>query len=317
MSRARPSARTRDLWRPTDILLLVASGSYDPDTRDSSGCPALTASARFGMEGAVHRLVLAGADPDAPWGATPSHHENPFSGFSRPLLAASDRSPSVMAPILAKCDPSLLDEPSGNMLCETALTRAASSGRPGAVQELLRAGASPNAKTTYPWRPPPPLWAACSGGSPSCVAALIAAGADPDSEYDPSGTFWEKSLSHLPKGRIRCVEASLLSGAPDDVRASIVQALVEAGARAARSHARSSAEMAVELAAQTLSRGASMAAEAFSLALLNQNGEAGAAASRLSSLGTVLPGPLACAAQTSVLGTSLPARRNDPSPPSV
>ena len=183
-------------WAALAGVVIAVSGAGLPGTAHAAADdPPLVAAAEAGDEGAVRRLLAAGADVDAASvdGATALHWavhrdlpelvrllvdaggdvsvSNRY-GVQPIALAATNGSAVVLEQLLdAGADPNA-SMPGG----ETALMTAARAGPPDAVRVPLRAGADPNARDDVGGQTAV-MWAAARNNAPA-VHALAELGAD-------------------------------------------------------------------------------------------------------------------------------------------
>ena len=251
-------------WAALAGVVIAVSGAGLPGTAHAAADdPPLVAAAEAGDEGAVRRLLAAGADVDAASvdGATALHWavhrdlpelvrllvdaggdvsvSNRY-GVQPIALAATNGSAVVLEQLLdAGADPNA-SMPGG----ETALMTAARAGPPDAVRVLLRAGADPNARDDVGGQTAV-MWAAARNNAPA-VHALAELGADlhvrttgppppPSRSYfrSPEPTSFTALLFAVRAGAIDAVRALLDAGADvDDTLSDGQSALVVAAANA-------------------------------------------------------------------------------------
>ncbi len=177
--------RDRSLIRVASFLavtLLAASGAAPPQTRVAPGVPPLIAAVRAGDQAAVHALLAARVDVNAPqpdgatalhWAVYREHLE--ITGF---LIAAG------------------ADVNAANDLGMRPLLMACARGHGPLVEHLLASGADPNGT---PASGETALMAASRAGSLEAVNALLAAGAHvnaTESTRGQSALMWAAANRH-------------------------------------------------------------------------------------------------------------------------
>lgn len=184
----------------------LAAGE-DPDAKDATGIPQISAFAAAGDLEALAALAAAGADLDA----------LDAKGFSPLAYALEGRRPESVSKLLelgANPDPESRSFP--------PLAHAVASRLPKAVEALLAAGADPNRRTNADH---PPLAVAVRHLEVASAKALIAAGADIHARieraggaagFDALGMVVRESLAGNPdQGRALELAEALLAGGAD------------------------------------------------------------------------------------------------------